>query len=222
MSSATPQEVDEKAISDEPLRPMNRAVEEALTQNRRSFLRFLARRLGDESAAEDVFQSFCLRAVSKGTELRDSESAIAWLYSVLRSVLTDHYRSEAARRGREANYAQQQILLGADRDEIELEESLCNCFRGLLPALRPDYAEVLRRVDLSGEPRDRVAADLGITQANMRVRLHRGRQALRTALGECCGSCCEQSFRDCTCDKGHGNATSAPSNDISSFYSERR
>ena len=184
---------------------MNRAVEVALTENRRSFLRFLARRLGDESAAEDVLQSFCLRAVSKGTELRESDSVVAWLYSVLRSVLMDHYRSEAARQGREANYAQQQIVLGNDRDEIELEESLCNCFRGLLPALRPDYAEVLRRVDLSGEPRDRVAADLGITQANMRVRLHRGRQALRAALGECCGSCCEDGFRDCNCQTGQAD-----------------
>lgn len=146
---------------------MDPVVEAALTENHRAFLQFLTRRLGDESAAEDVLQSFCLRAVSRGAELRDSESAVAWLYSVLRSVLMDHYRSEAARRRRDSRYAQEQIVLGNDRDDVELEESVCNCFRGLLPALRPDYAEVLRRVDLSGNPREKVAADLGITPAKI-------------------------------------------------------
>lgn len=190
---------------------MDPVVEAALTENHRAFLQFLTRRLGDESAAEDVLQSFCLRAVSRGAELRDSESAVAWLYSVLRSVLMDHYRSEAARRRRDSRYAQEQIVLGNDRDDVELEESVCNCFRGLLPALRPDYAEVLRRVDLSGNPREKVAADLGITPANVRVRLHRARQALRKALGDCCGSCCEHGFRDCDCEGGHSHTDLAPS-----------
>jgi len=191
---------------DEALRPMNPAIEAALADNHRAFLQFLVRRLGDRSAAEDVLQSFCLRAVRKGAELRDSESAIAWLYSVLRSVLMDHYRSESARQRREANYAQEQALLGNDRDDLELEESVCNCFRGLLPALRPDYAEVLQRVDLSDDPRDKVAADLGITPTNVRVRLHRARQALRKALDSCCGSCCEHGFRDCDCQSAHDRA----------------
>jgi RNA polymerase sigma-70 factor (ECF subfamily) len=195
---------------DEVLRPMGPVIEAALTENHRTFLRFLVRRLGDQSAAEDVLQSFCLRAVRKGAELRDSESVIAWLYSVLRSVLMDHYRSEAARRRRDSCYAQEQIVLGNDRDDVELEESVCNCFRGLLPALRPDYAEVLRRVDLSGNPREKVAADLGITPANVRVRLHRARQALRKALGDCCGSCCEHGFRDCDCEGAHSHTDLAP------------
>ncbi len=198
---------------DEVLRTMDPVIEAALTENHRTFLRFLVRRLGDQSAAEDVFQSFCLRAVRKGAELRDSESVIAWLYSVLRSVLMDHYRSEAARQRREAGYAQEQILLGNDHNDLELEESICNCFRGLLPALRPDYAEVLRRVDLSGDPRDKVAADLGITPTNVRVRLHRARRALRKALDSCCGSCCEHGFRDCDCQSAHDSAGLVPSRD---------
>lgn len=195
---------------DDALRQMDRVIEAALTENHRAFRRFLIRRLGDESAAEDVFQSFCLRVVNRGAELRQSESVIAWLYSVLRSVLMDHYRSEAARQRREASYAQEQALLGNDRDDLGLEESFCNCFSGLLPALRPDYAEVLRRIDLSGDPREKVAADLGITPTNVRVRLHRARQALRKALDSYCGSCCEQGFRDCDCERAHSHTDLAP------------
>tara|TARA_R110000850_G_scaffold51749_1_gene125567 strand:- start:268 stop:930 length:663 start_codon:yes stop_codon:yes gene_type:complete len=195
---------------DEALRPLDSVIETALTENHRAFLQFLVRRLGDQSAAEDVLQSFCLRAVSRGAGLRDRESVVAWLYSVLRSVLMDHYRSEAARQRREAAYAQEQVLLGDDSDDPELEESVCNCFRGLLPALRPDYAEVLQRVDLSGDTREKVAADLGITPTNVRVRLHRAREALRKALGKCCGSCCEHGFRDCNCKSAHDRTDLTP------------
>lgn len=192
--------------SDGTLRTVDPVIEAALEDNHQAFLRFLIRRLGDQSTAEDVLQNFSLRAVKRGAELRDSESVIAWLFSVLRSVLTDHYRSEAARKRREASYAQEQAVLGDDRDDLALEEAICNCFRDLLPTLRPDYAEVLRRVDLSDEPRDKVAADLGITPTNVRVRLHRARQALLKALGRCCGSCCEHGFRNCDCQSAHGVA----------------
>ncbi|MEQ9145634.1 MAG: sigma-70 family RNA polymerase sigma factor [Parvibaculaceae bacterium] len=197
------QRAEQNMNLEEVRRPIDRAVETALIENRRAFLQFLVRRLGDESTAEDVLQSFCLRAVDRGAELRESDSAVAWLYSVLRSVLMDHYRSETARQRRDATYAREQIVLSHDTEDTELKENLCNCFQGLLPALRPEYAEILRRIDLSGEPRDKVAADLGITQANVRVRLHRGRQALRKTLGDCCGICCEESFRDCTCSASH-------------------
>tara|TARA_R110002110_G_scaffold85816_5_gene223955 strand:+ start:8620 stop:9273 length:654 start_codon:yes stop_codon:yes gene_type:complete len=192
--------------SDEALRPMDAVIEAALAENHQAFLGFLVRRLGNRSAAEDVLQNFSLRAIRKGAKLRDSESATAWLYSVLRSVLIDHYRSEATRQRRETEYAQEQTLLGNDSDDVELEESVCSCIHGLISKLRPDYAEVLRRVDLAGDPRNKVAADLGITPTNLRVRLHRAHQALQKALGRYCGSCCEHGFRDCDGQSTHGGA----------------
>ncbi len=187
--------------SDEALLPMDAVVEAALMENRQEFVRFLVRRLGDVSTAEDVFQSFCERAISKRFKLRKSQSAIPWLYAVLRSVLIDYYRSEAARRRRDAGYAQELILQGDAIDEPELHEVVCGCFERLLKALRPEYSEVLRRADLLEETRERIADDLGITSGNVRVRLHRARQALRAALGRSCGDCCEHGFRDCTCNQ---------------------
>lgn len=189
--------------SDEALRPMDAVIEAALAENHHAFLGFLVRRLKNQSAAEDVLQNFSLRAVRKGAELRDSESVTAWLYSVLRSVLIDHYRSEAARQRRETEYAQEQALLGNDSDGLELEESICSCFHDLIPNLRPDYAAVLQRIDLWGEPRDKVATELGITPTNLRVRLYRAHQALQKTLGKHCGGCCKHGFRDCDCQSAH-------------------
>jgi RNA polymerase sigma-70 factor (ECF subfamily) len=201
MSSVGQDRAERDAHVGVALKPVDAVIEAALIDNRKAFLRFLTVRLGDESTAEDVLQNFCLRAISKGAEIRQRDSVVAWLYSVLRSVLMDHYRAEASRQRRDRTYVQDQAVLEETVEETELQDRLCACFQTLLPALRPEYGELLHRVDLLGEERDLVAAELGITPANVRVRLHRARHALRDALVRSCGGCCTHGFRDCTCGK---------------------
>lgn len=45
----------------------------------------------------------------------------------------------------------------AGHDKVEPRQdwdaAVCACFRGLLPTLKPRYAEVIRRIDLRGEAR---------------------------------------------------------------------
>ena len=83
----------------------------------------------------------------------------------------------------------------------ELDEAVCNCLYKLLPTLKPEYAEVIWRIDLLGEPRERVAASLGVTLNNVTVRLHRGRQALKRRLEEMCLTCPIHGFLDCRCEE---------------------
>lgn len=181
------------------LKRMHPAVEARLIENHDLFLRFLIRRLGDRDTAEDVLQQFYLRVVSRGSELRKAESVVAWLYTVLRTILVDHYRRETTRRSREADYAVMQTLAEESWD-AEPEDGACACLHKVLPTLRPEYWDVLWRVDLCETPPRDVALDLGIAANNVRVRLHRARQALRQALFQRCGSCAEQGCRDCHCD----------------------
>jgi hypothetical protein len=70
----------------------------------------------------------------------------------------------------------------------------------VLPALKPEYAEVLRRVDLAEEARETAAAALGITIGNLTVRLHRARQALRRVLELTCETCPIHGYLDCGCE----------------------
>ena len=188
---------------DSTSRPMTPEIEAALTDYYREFRRYLVRRVGDPTTAEDVLQTFCVRVINSGTVLRNSESVLAWLYTVLRSVLTDYYRGEAARRRREDSYMQDRMILDEGQIDLGHEKSICSCLRNLVPALRPDYAEILERIDLSDEPREQAAENLGITPSNARVRLHRARQALRVSLAAFCTDCSEGRFDDCTCESMH-------------------
>jgi RNA polymerase sigma-70 factor (ECF subfamily) len=69
----------------------------------------------------------------------------------------------------------------------------------LLQTLKPDYADVLRRVDLLEQSRGEVAATLGITVNNLTIRLYRARQALRRALALTCETCPIHGYLDCGC-----------------------
>ena len=63
-----------------------------------------------------------------------------------------------------------------------------------------EYAEVLRRADLENEPREAIAAALGLTLSNLTVRLYRARQALRRALQLSCETCPIHGYLDCGCE----------------------
>ena len=169
-------------------------VETALLENHRAFLQFLVRRLGDSDTAEDVLQQFYLRVLNRSSELKAAESVVAWQYKVLRSVLVDHYRKEATRRQRDADYALMLDLAEESWDVAEPQNWVCACLYKVLPTLRQEYSDVLRRVDLGEMPPRRVAMDLGITANNVRVRLHRARQALKRALLESCTDCTKAGF----------------------------
>lgn len=80
------------------------------------------------------------------------------------------------------------------------DAAVCTCLHKILPTLKPDYAEIVWRADLLGEPRDRIAETLGITANNVTVHLHRECQALRKRLEETCLTCPEHGFFDCRCE----------------------
>ena len=176
------------------------AVRRALVEGRQHILRFLLRRLGDADAAEDVLQTFMLRAIDRSEQLRDVRAVRGWLSQILASSIADYGRKVARQRQREVVMAPTDLDSFQDGFDEELDEAICNCLYKLLPTLKPEYAEVIWRVDLQEQPREAVAKDLGITLNKLTVRLHRGRQALKTRLEQMCLTCPVHGFLDCDCD----------------------
>lgn len=74
------------------------------------------------------------------------------------------------------------------------------CLYKLLPTLKSAYADVLWRADLVGEPREKIASELDVSESNLRVRLHRARQALKKRLQEVCQICPIHGYMDCSDD----------------------
>lgn len=178
---------------------MSPDILEVLLHNRQRFLAFLVPRAGSTEAAEEILQAALLKGMERGSELRQEESAVAWFYRLLRNALIDRHRREE-REGRALHHLAEESPLST-QDVEELERTVCACVLGLTTTLKPDYANVLRRVDLEGWSLTRFAEETGITHNNAKVRLHRARQALGRRLEQSCGpSCCRRGCADCPCE----------------------
>lgn len=182
----------------EGLNELTPALVVTLAEVHDTFLQFLRRRLGNEADSSEVMQEFYVRVVIHSSQLRSEESAVAWLRRVLASTLIDYRRRVAARGRAEADFARKDAATPPSTEE--LDGFVCACLYKILPFLRPEYAELIRRVDLENEPRENVAAALGLTVGNLTVRLHRARQALRRALQLTCETCPFHGYLDCGCE----------------------
>ena len=183
------------------------SVVEALVAARERFLAFVRSRVNDPDLAEDIVQESLLRAVRAAPDLRDEERLVPWFYRVLQHAVVDAYRRRGVERARV-------FALDALGDEEppaaplapEAVAALCECFRPLVGALKPEYAELIDALDLRGETPEAAAARLEITPNNLKVRRHRARQALRARLEETCRVCAEHHCLDCTCGAAGGAA----------------
>jgi len=156
-----------------------------LVRKKAEFLRFLERRLGSRADAEDLLHNALLKVVVHQTPLRDGEKLVPWFYQILRNLLVDHYRHYAAFRRLKDQVAADGVAT-TEIDE-ELFRATYPCVQDVATTLKPEYSELIRRVELAEEPLQEVARDLGITANNASVRLHRARQALREGLAPCAG-----------------------------------
>ena len=173
-----------------------------LLEHGSAFRAFLRRRVGDEALVDDLLQQSMIRAVQSHHSVRNNESVVAWFYKILRHTLIDYYRSNATEARRNDAFLQELTVSGDDKEPPldEVKSTVCACLNRLLPKLRSNYAELIRRIDLEEESPKLVAEELKISPSNLTVRLHRARQALRASLEQSCGICSTHGCLNCTCD----------------------
>jgi RNA polymerase sigma-70 factor (ECF subfamily) len=185
---------------DDVMTPGDDRLESVLLARHREFLAFLERRVGGRIDAEEVLQAAYARALDRGVPDDGAEGVVSWFYRVLRNALVDRARrTEAQRRSAER--------LAREPEPAEdpgLRDAVCACMHDLLPVLKPEYAEVVRAVDLDDRPLAEVAAAAGVTLNNATVRLHRARQALKRQLLRACGACAAHGCLECHCRTGAG------------------
>ena len=158
------------------------------------FTAFVRRRVGDPDLAADVVQDALAKALAADGDLRDDERLEAWFYRILRTTIADALERRATARRRTIGELVEPVT-----DEAEAA-IVCACLNEAVDALKSEQAEVLRRVDLGGEDANAVAASLGITPTNLKVRRHRAREALRERLVAACRACGTHGCRDCDCE----------------------
>jgi RNA polymerase sigma-70 factor (ECF subfamily) len=199
-----------------------RAVAEAPWPDLHARLRaFVARRVPDPVAVDDLAQEILLRLYTHMGRLREHERLDAWAYQIARNVITDYWRVRAG--SREVPFDQElsdrlasmpEPESGDDADQVRRE--LASCLAPMVERLGERYREAIRLTDLGGRTQAEAAAELGLSVPGMKARVQRGRAQLRALLRACCrieldrrGQITELEPNDPNC--GVGTGACAPS-----------
>ena len=169
---------------------------ERLAARHDQFIGFLAKRVGDRDVAEDLLQTAFLKAAERQDQVRNDESSVAWFYRLLRNAIVDHFRRQDVEQRGAARLAGEDSTQEPDDFARDIA---CQCVLAVLPSVKPEYAEMLRRVDVEEGSLADVAAESGIAPGNARVRLHRARAALKKEVQQICRTCAEHACVDCHC-----------------------
>jgi len=168
-----------------------------LLDNHRSFLRYLERKVGDRALAEDILQDAFVKLVDRPDAAPADEAVVPWFYRLLRNAAIDQFRRRgAASRAFEA-FARE-LESHAD-PEGEMATEICACVGRLATTLKPEYADALQAIDVTGTPVKAYADQKGLSSSNAGVRVFRAREALKKRVADSCGTCAEHGCRDCSC-----------------------
>ncbi|HEX5791096.1 MAG TPA: sigma-70 family RNA polymerase sigma factor [Luteolibacter sp.] len=170
-------------------------IEDQLLDELDAFTAFARSRVGDPHLAADVVQDSLLKALKSIDQVRDDEQVVAWFYRILRHTIIDLYRRrDSARRATER--FEYELKQGPDAEE---ERVICACVEALIPTLKPEYAQLIRELDLAGRDPAAFALEHGLSANHLRVRHHRARQQLRERLEATCKICATHGCLDCNC-----------------------
>jgi RNA polymerase sigma factor (sigma-70 family) len=147
--------------------------------------RYLARRLGDQSADDLVGEVFLVAFRRRDGYDRTRPDARPWLYGIATNLVAQHRRDEARDfRLRTSIAPSADVINHADQVATDLSATaLRDTLQSALAELNSGDRDVLLLVAQEELTYEQVAAALEIPVGTVRSRLHRARIAVRAALG---------------------------------------
>lgn len=135
-------------------------------------LAFIRSRLDHPDDADDVFQEMWVKLLAKPP---GDGNTRAWLYRVVRNLITDHQR----RRPRD-------VVMPPLTTVSETEAQVATWLRPMIASLPEKYAQPLIMADLERMSMKDIAASLDLTLAATKSRVQRARKMLNKDLFDCC------------------------------------
>ena len=157
--------------------------------------RYLAHLVRDPEEAEDLTQETFLRAHRQLASLRDPAALTTWLYRIATHVAYDRFRQSRERCAMpqqdpghdEAEDEPERADPDAPKlDELFEQSEMSACVNEFVADLPDSYRAVILLHDLGGLRDREIARMLGCSLGNVKIRLHRARRKLRSALAAAC------------------------------------
>lgn len=143
--------------------------------------RYIAHRVNDQHAVEDLLQEVFIKAYTYFHTLESEESIGSWLYRIAHNTIMDYYR-------RERPWDELPETLEApaeDEDELTHQE-VARWLVPLMNELPEKYRLPLQMAELDGMTQQQVADKLKLSLSGAKSRIQRGRVLLRERFTAYC------------------------------------
>jgi RNA polymerase sigma-70 factor (ECF subfamily) len=136
---------------------------------------YLLRMTGDYDVARDLMQESFTRYLERYGQHQQIASL---LFTIGRNALVDNARKQ----GRNTPLATEPADSGPDQEKILMVRESCRKVLEAMKKLRPQERDILALTLSSGLSYRDIASVAGISEANVKVTVHRARQKIRTIL----------------------------------------
>ncbi|MEO7999362.1 MAG: sigma-70 family RNA polymerase sigma factor [Gemmatimonadaceae bacterium] len=135
---------------------------------------------GERELAEDVTQEVWLRAVREWPRTGAPDKPLAWLTTVARNLIINHYRK---RQGVPLDSVPaEEILAAVEDDRVSDSSEIASIMTRALAQLPPAESELLEQFHYERQKVSQLAVAYGITERAIEGRLRRARERLRDVL----------------------------------------
>jgi RNA polymerase sigma-70 factor, ECF subfamily len=153
-------------------------------------VRYLRNLLHDASEAEDLAQETFIRAHSQQSTLRNADALESWLYRIATHICIDRLRQRMKTRARQADSPIEEMPI---EDKVQpspfaiiQQKEMGDCVDQHVATLPDSYKAVLLLHDADGLTDNEIADLLNLPLTTVKMRLHRARGKLKTALESAC------------------------------------
>ena len=159
-------------------------------QHRPRVVRYIRYLIHDASEAEDLAQETFIRAYRQQETLRDPAALESWLYRIATHICIDRLRQRANTRARQADSPVEDLPI-VDQVQpspfvIVQQAEMGECVNQYVATLSDSQKAVLLLHDADGMTANEIADLLALPLTTVKMRLHRARQKLGTALTDAC------------------------------------
>ncbi len=140
---------------------------------------YFVRMTRDESLSEDLTQNVFERIIRYRRSFRGDKSFKSWVYQIARNIHKDHFRLNPIRI--DDSIGVQDLGLSTSNEDAIPEERRQQLERAIA-RLKPEYREVIVLGWIQNMKYAEVAEVLGISESNVKVRIHRAIKQLQKLI----------------------------------------
>lgn len=142
---------------------------------------FIAGKISDPFAAEDILQDVFLKIHHNINHLKEGKKLESWVYQITRNTIIDHYRKK-----RLPQSPMPENLPVFDTDTESAHFRIAGNLRNMVSLLPEKYKEALLLTDFNGMSQVELAKKLNISVSGAKSRVQRARKMLKELLLQCC------------------------------------